>query len=346
MLGLSLATVARRCTAPSLQRLTLHGLSLAVAVIWITACSSSHREPISQIGSDAANSEMSLFKLVSRLSDASDPNVMVVAHRACWRNSAENSLDAIEQCVKLGVDMIEIDVRRTADGQLVLMHDARIDRTTTGRGAVSEMTLVELRIVRLRKGLGGDQAAPVAAGIPTLKEALEKTRGRILVNLDIKESVFDQCIELVESMGLSDQVLIKSSRVADDPVLTKQLSHSKAHFMPILRECNDDPDRVCSHVMSEALPAYRRFNPIAVEVVYLDDAFLTEGIRAAKANDLRIWVNTLGERFAAGKTDDEALMDPDSNWGTLIDVGVNMIQTDRPAALIGYLEARGLRGAQ
>ena len=116
--------------------------------------------------------------LRDRLYDPGD-GVLVVAHRGCHRAAPshgldravpENSLAALERCVALGVDLVEIDVRRTRDGRLIVMHDAKIDRTTTGKGRVAELTLAELQALSLK---GADGEAP-----PTLEAVLRAARGR------------------------------------------------------------------------------------------------------------------------------------------------------------------------
>ena len=72
-------------------------------------------------------------------------SVLVVSHRADWRNAPENSLQAIKNCIAMGIDMVEIDLKKTKDGQLILLHDKTIDRTTTGKGKPEDYTLAELR---------------------------------------------------------------------------------------------------------------------------------------------------------------------------------------------------------
>ena len=72
------------------------------------------------------------------------------------------------------------------------------------------------------------------------------------------------------------------------------------------------------------------------------DGYLIEGAGAVREMNARLWVNTL-PGFAAGRSDEESLVDPDGNWGFLVNIGVNMIQTDRPAELLSYLNSRGLR---
>lgn len=75
--------------------------------------------------------------LVVDLKSHETKKVLVVAHRGDWRNAPENSLQAFQNCIAMGVDMIEIDLKMTKDNQLVIMHDNTIDRTTDGKGKVS-----------------------------------------------------------------------------------------------------------------------------------------------------------------------------------------------------------------
>ena len=67
--------------------------------------------------------------------------VLVAAHRGNWKEFPENSIPAIQSCIGTGIDIVEIDVQRTKDGAYILMHDAKIDRTTNGKGKVSDYTL-------------------------------------------------------------------------------------------------------------------------------------------------------------------------------------------------------------
>ncbi|NNE34309.1 MAG: glycerophosphodiester phosphodiesterase family protein [Rhodothermales bacterium] len=285
-------------------------------------------------------------QLKQRLETPSAEDVFVVAHRTCWRGSAENSLAGIEQCVELGVDMVEIDVRETSDGELVLMHDETIDRTTNGSGLLATMSLGDVRELQLREEAGGPSAVLTDQIVLTLEEALLASKDRLLVNLDIKETLYDRALAIAESVGVADQIIIKMRAPADDPRLVNAEFHGRTYFMPIIRECTDDPERECSQSLSAAIPTYSKFDPIAIEVVNNTDAYLLDGVPAARALGGRLWVNTLGPRFAAGRSDDKSLKDPDGNWGYLIDHGVDMIQTDRPEALIDYLESRGARRAE
>jgi Glycerophosphoryl diester phosphodiesterase len=119
---------------------------------------------------------------------------MVVAHRGDWRYAPENSILAIENAIKLGVDIIEVDVARTKDGHLVLMHDRTLDRTTTGKGRVSDWTLDSIKTLKLKNGA----AIRTRHQVPTLEEALLAAKGKVMLNLDKAYELFDEVYALLE----------------------------------------------------------------------------------------------------------------------------------------------------
>lgn len=143
----------------------------------------------------------------------SDKNVFVAAHRGFRSKYPENTLLAFEKAIELGVDQIETDVRVTLDGELVLIHDADVDRTTNGSGKVCEYTLDKLR--KLDAG-GGEK-------IPTLIEFMELVKEHPTMTLDIelKEypigereqiayDVCDRVLAVIDSYGFTDRVVINS----------------------------------------------------------------------------------------------------------------------------------------
>ena len=79
-----------------------------------------------------------------KLYDKNGKEVLVVAHRGDWRYASENSLTAIENAITMGVDIVEIDIQKTKYGQLILMYDKTLDRTTKGKGTVNTWTLILL----------------------------------------------------------------------------------------------------------------------------------------------------------------------------------------------------------
>ena len=126
--------------------------------------------------------------------------VLVAAHRGDWRNACENSLEAIENAVQMGVDIVEVDLARTKDGHLILLHDNTLDRTTTGKGKPEEYTLAEIKKMRLRNGCH----IKTVYKIPTLEEALLTAKGKVMLNLDKAFDYFDQVYELLEKTESGD----------------------------------------------------------------------------------------------------------------------------------------------
>ena len=69
---------------------------------------------------------------------------LVVSHRGDWRNACENSVEAVRNASRMGVDIVEIDLGRTKDGELIVMHDDKVDRTTTGKGFGKDLSLADI----------------------------------------------------------------------------------------------------------------------------------------------------------------------------------------------------------
>ena len=130
--------------------------------------------------------------------------VMIAAHRGAHNNVPENSLAAIKEAIKLGIDIVELDIRFTKDRKMVLMHNKTIDGTTNGKGLVSDYTFEEIRKFRLKH-----KNAVTEEVIPTLEEALLAAKGKILIDLDIKQ---DECIDsimaLVKRTGTQKELFV------------------------------------------------------------------------------------------------------------------------------------------
>lgn len=135
------------------------------------------------------------------------------AHRGASATAPENTIAAFEEAIRLGANGVELDVQRTADNHLVVIHDETIDRTSSGTGKVVEQTLAQLRTHRYANGFAGFDDAQ----LPLLSEVLEllKPTG-LVVNIELKTSIerylgiAQQTRQLVEEFGLGDRVLYSS----------------------------------------------------------------------------------------------------------------------------------------
>ena len=143
----------------------------------------------------------------------SNQNIYVAAHRGWKTKYPENTLEAFKAALTLDVDQLETDVRVTRDGELVLIHDATVDRTTNGSGKVCDMTLAELKALNAGDG----------AKIPTLIEFMEliKNHPTITLDIELKEyptegreelaySVCDRVLKIIDNYGFTDRCVINT----------------------------------------------------------------------------------------------------------------------------------------
>ena len=240
--------------------------------------------------------------------------ISVVAHRACWQNAPENTLLAIENCIKSGVDIIEIDVRRTKDGHLVLLHDKTLDRTTNGSGRLNSHTLADVKALNVVS----NNEEVTSLKIPTLDEVLDFTRGKLILNLDIKDDdVAQQAFNQVADKKMGKQILVKLREAPDSARLRNYKLPEGALFMPIIFQCGHKWKGACARKLSKVVKKYEKYKPVAFEVVFNDIKFLNEGIQAIHDIDAKVWVNTLSPILSANHDDMKALEKPDENWGAI-----------------------------
>lgn len=136
---------------------------------------------------------------------------VVVAHRGASAEAPGNTLAAFRRALERGARAMEMDVHRTADGHLVVIHDATVDRTTDGSGAIAAMTLDAIR--RLDAGAWKGDAFK-GERIPTLAEVCQLARGRAFLVVEIKaEGIADQVIALLEAEGVLGQSILISFSV-------------------------------------------------------------------------------------------------------------------------------------
>ena len=275
-------------------------------------------------------------RIYAELHNPASKQVLVAAHRADWRNFPENSLEAIESAIQMGVDIIELDIKMTKDGHLVLMHDKKLDRTTTGKGLVSDYTLAEVKAMFMRAG----QGVKTRYKVPTLEEALLVCKDRAVINVDHGYKFYDEVLVLLDKHNMHDQVLIKGKE-QPATVQAKLAGYTKNMlYMPIVDLHKDGQmDYLQAHLDS--------FPCIAYELCW-KPGYADRFEKAAKAivkAKAKVWVNTLWGSLCGGLDDDLAAESPENIekvYGYMVKNGATLIQTDRPAQLIGYLRSKGL----
>ena len=242
------------------------------------------------------------------------PGFAVIAHRGNSVSAPEDTLAAIREAFDLGVPIVEVDVYLSRDGVPVVFHDETVERTTNGTGVVWEKTLAELKALD-----AGAWKGPRYAGerIPTLAEALEAARGRGRLLLDLK----------MEGMGRAIAEVLRRLGMPPESVLAGTWSPSQA---------ND----VAAHLKGAAILAagdapttwdggyFARERARGIAVLEIGANWSREFVAAANAHGLAVYAYTIN---------DEPTM------RELIEMGVDGIETDDPALLLGLLERLGGR---
>jgi glycerophosphoryl diester phosphodiesterase len=124
-----------------------------------------------------------------------------IGHRGARAYEPENTLRSFKKALEIGVDAVELDVRKTKDNQLVVIHDADVKKTTDGKGVVSELTLKEIKEFSTEKG----------EKVPTLKEALDFLDKKVKILIELKEEgVEEKVLSAVRENGLQKNVIIVS----------------------------------------------------------------------------------------------------------------------------------------
>lgn len=157
-----------------------------------------------------------IFDLVrngSALTDEILVETQITAHRGSSRSAPENTMAAMEAAIEELADSVELDVQLSADGVVVLGHDANLKRVAGINRAISSMTFEELRLLDVGSWFSEEFAGEQ---IPTLEEVMEVCRGRINLNIEIKSvgknsQLPEKVVELVIKHGMEEQCVITST---------------------------------------------------------------------------------------------------------------------------------------
>ncbi|MEO8129864.1 MAG: glycerophosphodiester phosphodiesterase family protein [Bryobacteraceae bacterium] len=228
--------------------------------------------------------------------------VAVIAHRGEHIRHPENSLSGIRSAIALGADYVELDVRTTLDGRLVLMHDATIDRTTDGKGAVAELTFDRIRSFKL----GSEQ-------VPTFEEALQAAHGRIGVYVDAKSITPAALVHALETHDMRTECVVYGP-----PAFLKSVLSLRPEIRVMPEATSPE---MLKTLVSELHPSVFAFDR---------RDFMEKTIAAAKGAGAGIYVDRLGD-------DDNA-----EAWQDAVARGAAGIQTDKPGELVQFLRGRNL----
>ncbi|TWJ01582.1 glycerophosphoryl diester phosphodiesterase [Mucilaginibacter frigoritolerans] len=242
---------------------------------------------------------------------------IIVAHRGDHTHYPENTIEAYNQAIKDKADYIEIDLRTTADGKLVSLHDASVNRMTDGKGLVKDLTLDQIENLKVSVKNKPDTTA--IYHIPTFEQILKLCRNKIHIYIDFKEADATQTLNMLKQFHMEKQVLVyinKPSQITD--------WRKTDATMPLMVSL---PDSVKS---TESMRLFINQNrPDLLDGNYAE--YDAQMVALANALGLPVWPDAQGPQEGP------------SVWDKAIEKGLRGLQTDNPPALAKYLKEKGLR---
>lgn len=234
-------------------------------------------------------------------------NFVLIAHRGDHMNVPENTLASIEEAIKCGVDYVEIDLRATKDGYLILSHDASIDRMTNGRGSVKDLSFEEIKELVI---INPNKIDKQVYKIPQFKDVLELCKNKINIYLDFKDANVAESMRQIRAAGMEKQIVVYLNKPEQ-----YQQWRDVAPDMPLMTSI---PDRIKT---PEQFNTFFAKTPIEVVDNIIDSA-ITEAVR---------------QKGVATWLDVEAPNEGPITWNDAIGKDVQGLQTDHPETLVKYL---------
>ena len=255
-----------------------------------------------------AMSLLALALVAAAGAETAVPPVVVIAHRGEHLHHPENTLSAFRAAIEIGADYVELDVRTTSDGRLVLMHDSTVDARTDGHGEVSKLTFAQIRALDAGGRMGTEFAG---TRVPTFEEALDLARGKIGVYVDCKNLSPGDLVAALRKAGMEKQAVIYGGAAFLGQVRALE---------PALRVM---PEADKPEVLGRLIETLQ-LKIAAFGARDFDDAT----VAVARNAKIDIYVDRLGNE------------DTPAFWQDAIERGATGIQTDHPAELLAFLRSK------
>ena len=244
---------------------------------------------------------------------AAGPATLVAAHRGGAALWPENSLLAFRSALALGVDALELDLHLTADGEVVVLHDPSLDRTSTGTGAVRDLKLADLAAVRLKTREG----AVTAERVPTFAQVLDlvaPTSAALLPEIKVDANrqrysgIEEKVLALIRARGLRSRTTIQAFQV--ETIRRLRELEPKARTMLLVARGDVERDR------ARPAEAVRRARELGATDLGMNHRLIdTDVMNAARAAGIRVAAWTVNE---------------EADIRRMVDLGVDIVMSDRP----------------
>jgi glycerophosphoryl diester phosphodiesterase len=244
---------------------------------------------------------------------AGGPAALVAAHRGGAALWPENSLLAFRSALALGVDALEFDLHLTADGEVVVLHDPTLDRTSTGNGSVRDLKLANLADIRLktREGAVTGERVPTFAQVldlvaPTSAEILPEIK--VDANRQRYDGIEEKVLALIRARGLMTRTTIQAFQV--ETIRRVRELEPKARTMLLVARGDVERDR------ARPAEAVRRARELGATDLGMNHRLLDADVMSA--------ARAAGIRVSAWNVNEEA------DIRRMIDLGVDVVMSDRP----------------
>lgn len=243
---------------------------------------------------------------------AAKHKLVVIAHRGSHLNVPENTLAAYVNAIKEGADYVEIDLRSTKDGHLVIMHDASATRMTGRYGNIKDLNYSDIKELRIKPA--GKQDTTTYR-VPDFSSVLNLCKGKINIYLDFKEADVKKAYRLITKYGMKNNIVVYLNKEEQYGQWKKVASR-----MPLMASL---PENIDSLQLNNLLDK----RPLDV----IDNAYTGNMVNWLHNRKIAVWLDV--------QSNDEG----PEKWDQALKLGVDGLQTNHPESLIKYLESQGIR---
>ncbi|HSB91596.1 MAG TPA: glycerophosphodiester phosphodiesterase family protein [Flavitalea sp.] len=241
--------------------------------------------------------------------------VVVIAHRGDHTKVPENTIASYQHAINAGADYVEVDLRTTSDGQLVVMHDGTVDRMTNGTGKVKELTYNTIRSLKV-----ADKSKPGSASfrVPNFEEVLNACKGKINIYLDFKDADVKKVYALLKSKGMAGQVVVYLNAES-------QYTNWKsiAPEMPLIT----------------SVPPNTK---TADDLIAFLDKFQVSAIDGSPGDYDQEMMSVIHKRNVQVWLDVQDKSENPQYWTPIVESKVDGMQSDHPGDLVKFLKQKGL----
>lgn len=238
--------------------------------------------------------------------------IKIIAHRGSHLQVPENTLAAYENAIAEGAGYVEVDLRTTKDGKLVVLHDESVKKMTGKEALIQNLNFDEIKNLKIAPVVPEDTKT---YGIPTFESVLALCKGKINIYLDFKEANVAQTYKLIRQAGMQNNVVVYLNK-------KEQYGQWKkiAPAMPLMASLPENST-------ASEIQDFLRKTPVDV----VDNAQDTGLINILHNSKIEVWLDVQSRDENPAK------------WDRALSLGIDGLQTDHPAQLIKYLNTKKLR---